>query len=298
MHAEILPVPLNKKAAVINYIREITVPELIKRDYSAEQVLLTLHRIGIWYAKPDILDREFVYKSYIAYYAGVDPMPTDMQALELKLLELKKEPQKFTSFCYYLKGNYRILGCFAPNPKLAKYVPETAEYFTGAIPLQSRDYQSQSNENQFYKYMSLVCSNFDNRFAETTTKNEIGETIADFYFWGMVMGHPFIGGNHRAFDRFIEYAFAKKGLEIYCPLNDTFNIPNDNPLNKIIYGERRRLLSQYGLENQKFNIQSWEDLSDWLTYQYKLNDLLFNNIGSDRFKFKTEEAGQSLLNWG
>lgn len=302
MFAEILPVSLEDKREVIGYIRQNLIPNLARTDYSSEQVLLILHRLGTWRVRPAIVETQVVIDGYSAFFAGVNPVPSDRLTLEKILTELHvKGSDRFTPYGNYLRGGYRILGCFAPNPEIAQYVPEAAEYFTGAIPLSTKDYQSPESPTYYppifniHKLMATICNTFDGRFESAIKEEKMAKAIADFYFWGLVMVHPFLGGNHRAYDRFIEYGFLKQGLCIETPLNETLNIPNSDPFNQALYSERRRLLVEAGLANQEFNLGRWKDMDKYLTYQHQLNDLLERCLIDDCVD--TEPAALALLAW-
>lgn len=300
MNAEILPVSLAEKAIVINYIHQTAIPSLVRRDYPSEQVLRILHRLGVWYSKPAIADQDFLNQSYIAFYADIEPIPLRKEELDREIAAIL-QPDKFTPYCYYLRGHYRILGCFAPNSKIAPFIPIANEYFTGAVPVQTKDYLHQESPLYYppifnvHKHMAIICDNFDNEFDIANNLREATKALADFYFWGLAIVHPFIGGNHRAYDRFIEYAFAKKGVHLIIPLNDTLNIPNDHPLNIALYQERRIFLEENGLDNQNFNMNGWKDKMRWLQYQQRLDEILTECL--HRHSTRTEQMAQAILNW-
>lgn len=301
MVTEILPVSLEKKAIVIDGIRNKLIPAFVKRDYPAEKALVILHCAGILYSKPETITHEFLRKSYIAYYAGVNPVPTHKEELDTLIVDIQHDTDKFTTYGYCLKKGYRILGCFAPNPEIGKFVPAANEYFTGATPLRNKDYHN--DETPFYhppvfnlhRFMGRICNDFDMRFNYAKTDQQIAEAIANFYYWGLVMCHPFTGGNHRAYDRFVEYAFATKGIEVRAPLNETLNIPNNSPFNVALYGERRRFLEETGLAGQDFNMKGWKDMEKWLEYQDRLNKELRNHIGKNDAQIT--DVAEALLSW-
>lgn len=301
MVTEILPVSLENKATVIKGIRDKLIPALIERDYPAEKVLAVLHRAGTIYSKPETLTHEFLRESYIAFYAGINPVPPHKEELDALIAILKYDTNRFTTYCYCLKGGYRILGCFAPNPEIGQFASDANEYFTGALPLRNRDYHY--DETPFYhppvfnlhRLMGRICNDFDYRFGYAKTDQDIAEEVARFYYWGLIMCHPFTGGNHRAFDRFVEYAFATKGIKVRVPLNETLNIPNKSPFNVALYKERRRFLEEAGLAGQEFDMKGWKDMESWLRYQDKLNQALRNHIEENDTRVK--KVTQALLSW-
>lgn len=302
MFAEILPVSLEDKRAVISYIRQNLLPSLVKPDYGSEQILFILHRMGTWRAKPAMVETQVVIDGYSAFFAGVNPVPRDRLTLDKILAELHVTgSDRFTPYGNYLRGGYRILGCFTPNPNIAQHVPEAAEYFTGAIALSTKDYQSPESPTYYppvfniHKLQATICDIFDSRFKSSQTADEVAKCIADFYFWGLVMVHPFLGGNHRAYDRFIEYGFLKKGLHMETPLNETLNIPNSDPFNRALYSERRRLLVEGGLADQEFNLGKWKDMDKYLRYQHQLNTLLERCLVDECVN--TKPVSSALLAW-
>lgn len=301
MYSEILPVSEEKKEIVVTNVKKHIIPALIGRDYPAEKSLKTLHRAGTWYSQPGTLEQNFLNETYIALYAGLFPLPRNPYVLIEHLNRIKKDKDRFKPYGYALKGCYRILGGFAPNTKISSIVEETSEEFTGAIPVRSKDYQKE--ESLFYyppvfnidRTMNLIGTNYDQASTNADSKELIATNVARFYFLGMAMVHPFIGGNHRGFDRFIEYAFAKKGIEVQLPQNNTLNIPNDDPVNTAIYTERRRLLASVDLEEQNFNLGTDEGIEGWLDYQNKLNQRLFNPSGLNNAKI--EDIASTILKW-
>jgi len=302
MTEEVLPVSLSEKERVINYIRNIFIPKQAERDDSSDKVLRVLHRIGVWGSKPDNIYTAPLTEGFIALYANIDPIPRDTIELHSAVSQIITEnDNRFSRFGNFVWGNYRILGCFAANLKLSEYAPETNTYFTGAIPISTRDYQHPTTPLYYppvfniHKIMAKITDQFDNRFAVASYPDEIAKTISDFYFWGLVMTHPFWGGNHRGYDRFIEYAFFKKGYKIEIPTNETLNIPNNDAFNLAIFKERRRLLNTAGINPSPFNLKGWRDLNAWLTYQHGLNEFLYSYINEDCAQ--TEVATQAMLKW-
>lgn len=303
MLGEILPVSLEDKGAVIQYTRNNLIPSLVGEDLDAERILLILHRIGTWRAKPLRTEAEGLADSYIALYAGINPVPKNRLELESELAKLQViDPERFSPYAVnYLKGNYRILGCFSPNQQMAQIAPETSEYFTGAIPVSTLDYHQPEGYIYFppifniHKLMAFICNTFDGRFTISRKPEDVAKTIVDFYFWGLMMVHPFLGGNHRAYDRFVEYGFSKKGLRKNVPLDNTLNISPSHPFNLALYKERGRLLKNNGFTGQNFNLSHWKELDKYLRYQHELNDFLFDCQASDCAN--TEEAAKALLSW-
>lgn len=299
MFNEILPVELNKKAVVVDNIRQHTIPSLIGRNYGAERVLKVLHRAGTWYASPGNLESDLLNDQYTAYYAGCS-VNAPRYEIEEKLTSLRKSCN-YRSFGYNMKGNYRILGCFPPNPSVGLIAPEANTSFTGAIPVLTKDYQKP--ESPFYyppifnieQLMGRVAGKFDRQFEEICGREEVAQAVADFYFWGLAMIHPFIGGNHRAFDRFIEYAFAKKGFPVQVPQNETLNIPNYEPFNLAISQERRRLVELANLQDVSFIGTDSTQMDEWLNYQHELNLNLNEFFIGGMAKMDNIAAG--LLNW-
>lgn len=299
---EILPVSLEDKFAAISYIRQDLIPDLVTKDYSSARCLLILHRVGTWQAKSGDIDTNVLIKTFTAFYGGIDPIPNSLLGLEKELAELMTAgPDKFIPSGSYMKGNYRILGRFAPNCMISKYVNTAQDYFTGAIPVSSHDYQNPDSPLYYPpilnidKLMSKISNKFDQEFVQANTLEEVAKTTADFYFWGLVMIHPFLGGNHRGYDRFIEYAFAKKGLEIKTPLNETLNIPNDDPFNLNLYQGRKLLLEETDLTSHSFNFNDKKDLVQWLEYQNRLYQIIDSHIDKDNQQ--ATEVAQAILDW-
>lgn len=302
MNEEILPVSLIDKEQVINYIRSTFIPKQAERDDLSEKVLKVLHRVAVWGSKPDNVYTVPLTEGFIALYANLSPIPRDAIELHSAVSQLISESEhRFSKYGNFVWGNYRILGCFAANPRFTACAPETETYFTGAIPISTRDYQHPTTPLYYppvfniHKIMAKITDQFDDRFMVATYPDEIAKNVADFYFWGLVMTHPFWGGNHRGYDRFIEYAFFKKGLKIETPANETLNIPNNDAFNLAVFKERRRLLNEAGINSRTFNLRGWKDLHEWLAYQHRLNEFLYTGLNEDCAQ--TEEAAQAMLRW-
>lgn len=299
MQAEILPVSLADKQTAIDYTRAALIPHLVESDFDSERVLRILHRVGTWRASLGTAESNMRIDGYIAFFGGADGVPTTLLDLETKLAELSTDSSRYSPYGYFIRGNYRILGCFAPNPLMAPYAPETAEHFVAAIPVNTQDYHNRVSPVYYppvfniHKLLNTVTTTFDNRIELVQTPEQLAKLVADFYFWGLVMLHPFLGGNHRAYDRFMEYAFAKKGLHLEAPLNETLNIPNNDPFNRTIFTERHRLLQQANLVAPDLNDP--QKKAKWLTYQHQLGEMIIDAINSDCAK--TEQAAKAILAW-
>lgn len=300
MHAEILPVPYEKKGLVIQHIRNNLIPALVERGEPAEKALKVLHRAGTRYARPADVEIEYRNLVHTAVYAGINPLPRYREDLE-QLLADKLGRQKCPGGSPVIKGHYRVLGVFTPNEQLAWYIPAAKQPFTGAIPVTTRDYHYP--ESPIYyppvinidKYMTILGDKADKQLHSAQNAEEIAEAVASFYFWGLSIIHPFIGGNHRGFDRFIEYAFAMKEIKISLPLDHTLNIPNNDPFNTAIYQERHRLLLEFGLEQEKPIGEGAKGRSRWLRYQSLLDQTLAEIIETN--SAHTEEIAQKMLRW-
>lgn len=301
MQSEILPDSIEDKSKTLTAIRGSLIPALTEKEYRAEKTLLILHRIGTFHAKRGSLEQDLLNEDYTAFYGGIDFTKLNRIQIQEQLQSLKSDSFRFSRFGPYYKGGYRILGCFSPDPRIAEFAPEAEEYFTGAIPIVTGDYQVDYSQPYFtpvfniHKLMNSISTNFDNRLSISETPEEIAQNTANFYFWGLAMVHPFIGGNHRAFDRFIEYSFAKKGFTLEIPLTQTLNIANDNPFNTAIFAERRALLNRWGFTNQDFSLRTEEGLNEWLEYQHSLNERLSECI--DTSCADTSNIAKAILNW-
>ncbi|KKR81368.1 MAG: hypothetical protein UU73_C0003G0070 [Candidatus Daviesbacteria bacterium GW2011_GWA1_41_61] len=302
MNKEILPVPYDKKLKVTEHIRNHLIPGFAHRGDHPERVLQILHRAGTWYAIPTDVEHEYRSLRHIAFYAGLEPIPSHKDLLAAKITqELDGRVDRYVPFYYYPKGNYRVLGLFAPNENIGWYIPEAKSYFTGALPVSTRDYHHP--ESPIYippvinidLFMSRISTYFEGEIVQACNLEEIASAIAKFYFWGLAIIHPFLGGNHRGFDRFLEWGFVQKGIPMRVPQNGTLNIPNDDPFNIAIFRERRRLLTEFGLEEEKPIRQGKTEQPKWLKYQRLLNKTIDEILPSDFIHNK--EIAQAMLNW-
>lgn len=302
MHSEILPVPYDKKDAAIRHIRGSLTPALVAKNKPAEEVLKILHRAGTWYARPADAESEYRNLVFTAFYAGIDPISRRKEDLEHQIADkLRRKTDRYKPAGPAIKGHYRVLGIFPPNEPLAWYIQTAKQPFTGAIPVKIKDYHHP--ESPIYhppvinidRLMAILGDNVDKQLTTAQSAEEIAEAVAGFYFWGLAIVHPFIGGNHRGFDRFIEYAFAKKGIRITLPSDNTLNIPNNDPFNIAIYKERRRLLVEFGLEQAKPIGEGAKDRPRWLRYQQLLDQTLGQIITTD--VAQTTEVAQRLMKW-
>lgn len=302
MQTEILPVSLEDKAAVTTYIRQNSIPSLVEKDLGAEKSLQILQRIGTWRSQLGTIESDHVISGYILFYGGINPLPEDAFEREQALAEfIARGNNQFSPLGNYLRGNYRVLGCFAPNVRLAEFAPEAGNYFTGAIPVSTANYRSPESPAYYppvfniHKPMASICTKYDDEIVHCDTPDEIAHAVVRFYFWGLVMTHPFLGGNHRGYDRFIELAFAAKDMPLLTPQNETLNIPNNDPFNLSLFEERTRLLKEANLDHQTFDLHGWKDVNDWLTYQHNLNEAFTDWLNDDSARL--DEAVAAILNW-
>lgn len=302
MYTELLPVSLEQKKTTINRIRNSTIPLLVNGEFTAESALHIFHYLATEDAQKGTIELEFLNDAYTAFFAGADKIPASKDQLDPILNELERAGnERFSHYGDIYQGDYRILGCFSPNKKLAKFNSELGEYFTASVPVSTRDYQYDDGPLYYppifniHKLMASVGSRYDNSMINANNIRQSANAVATFYFWGLAMVHPFLGANHRAFDRFLEYSFAKKGHRLNIPQNETLNIPNDNPFNVELYKTRREFLKGASLDRPRFNPKKPEDIKNWLLYQSELNKALNYGINNDAVKL--ESVTDALLDW-
>jgi hypothetical protein len=290
---EILPVPLADKAKMIQVAREHLIPELAARENDTERYLNLFHTLGTLHCPPLDFETALSMEGFISDYSGSEPMP---------LIEFEEtKPGRFTRYDNYVRGGYRILGTFPPNPKMAEYADPAKTYFLGGIPVSTKDYHLPDGPLYYppvfnlHKLMFTTATNFDSRYEAATSRKDVSQAIADFYFWGLVMIHPYIGANHRAFDRFLEYAFYRKGFDIKTPLDNTLNIPPQTRFNTAMFEERKRLLEMAGLSNP--NIPKGNIIHNpvWLSYQNTLNEFVTDGLNGSIAQ--TGEIADALYSW-
>lgn len=291
---EILPATPEQRRSIIHTARTIIIPDLVRENYPAERCLRIFHELGAIYSPPLPLESAKTIEGYIALFSGIQPSPfLDVEDLS---------PERFSRYDDYTRGGYRIIGVFPPNHELARYAEEANTYFLAATPVSTKDYHSQNNPHYYppvfniHRLMFMIGVSFDTRFELATSMEEVAQSIADFYFWGLAIIHPYLGGNHRAFDRFLEYAFYKKGFDVKPPIDKTLNIPPETRFNKEIYAERRRLLEQAGLSNCNFPERGLSIYNpDWLTYQHNLNEFIIESLNNG--SGQTGEIVDALMHW-
>lgn len=299
MYNEILAMPISQKAKVLGLTRERVFSYMSGRNLATEESLQLLHKSTTVFSDKLPLEQQFLHEWFIEFFKTGDASRISPDGIRLALEE--KELEKYTPDQDIARGNYRILGCFNPNPTLAVFNSEAENYFTAAVPVSTRDYLNHQFPLYYppifniHKMMSAVSNTFDNRIAQATANSEVAEHATNFYFWGLVMVHPFLGGNHRAFDRFLEYTFFQKGMELKLPLNETLNIPNDHPFNKELYRQRRKLLANSGLTKPSFNPKDLNDIPKWLKYHEKLNEVIAAYMESE--EILVSRAAKELVCW-
>ncbi len=293
MRSEILPVSIDHKRQLIDFARDSIIPSLSAGDYSAEHCLQIFHQVGTLHSPPLDLESAIVLEGYKALFAGVEPG---------ELLEFQQLHSDRFSHYDSVHGGYRILGCFPPNPRMAPFALEAENYFLGAIPVSTKDYHHPTAPDYYppifniHKLMFNIGLSFDTSYQQAMDMSDVSQAVAEFYFWGLVMVHPYLGANHRAFDRFTEYAFSKKGFNVRTPLDATLNIPKGSRFNLALYKQRKFILEQAGLAEPHFSTGKFSIYNpEWLTYQHQLGGVISDCLNERCVS--TDEVAEALMSW-
>lgn len=218
--ARAFDVESSKKLATQEWVRRSIIPKLIARQAGAERSLLVLHYASTW----NLQNNDKL------------PLPDRYQKVieELRVAEVKSDKEigrrskvKIDLPSERGRGRYRVL---------ADIMEDTNGEIRKQRIWQFRAIQHFTREEEFVyiapqKDIDLLMPKLSKEYdsMETMSRNPVDTALnlAFFYTIGNKLIHPFIDGNHRAFDRFLEYGFAKANIPFKIPQDQSGNIPKE-----------------------------------------------------------------------
>lgn len=219
------------KAATQDWVRTSIIPELVKRDYGSERVLNILH-----YTATYGLENQAVPTQFVAYREAADEMgllngvsSRESSKRVHKLMDNRDPDVKVRLAGKKARGRYRkIADVQIPRLDSDKKVPL---WRMRAIQVFTREGEMAyiAPQLKIDELMTSLGEEYDameTRGADGAL--DVAMRLAYFYTIGNRIIHPYEDANHRAFDRFLEYGFAKKGIPFELPQDETGNIPLDD----------------------------------------------------------------------
>lgn len=219
------------KAATQDWVRTSIIPELVKRDYGSERVLNVLHYTATYGLENQAVPTEFVaYREAAEEIGFLDGASSSKESSRRvhKLIDNRDPDIKVRLAGKKARGRYRKIG-YAQVPRLDpdKKIPlwrfRAVQVFTRegerfyVAPQMGVDTLMSSLGEEY----DMMDAQGDGGAVDTAMR------LAYFYAIGNKIIHPYEDANHRAFDRFLEYGFAKKDIPFNLPQDETGNIPID-----------------------------------------------------------------------
>lgn len=218
-----------RKLAAQEWVRRSIIPNLIERLTPTESALLYLHYAATW--KIENKDKSPLRLQH-QQILELSDFAKRMSGNQIERLSRQTARGQSPEIRIILppakgRGRYRTLGRIEiqnPNGDTTKetvWHSRAIEMFTREGP--RRYAVPQRNVDVL---MFKLCQAYD--YLEKQGGNNPVSTalrLAFFYTIGNLLIHPFIDGNHRAFDRFLEYGFAKSKIPFKLPQDSKSNIP-------------------------------------------------------------------------
>lgn len=221
-------VEVSSKLEVQDWVRESIIPKLIEREIPAERALLALHYAATWGLKSKeggstlrIRIQEILEES--EFYSG--ERPTTLRKLAKLVARGEAEDTRIIMPTKSGRGRYRLFGIVEEGTEDKARRDHVWHY--RAIQLFMREGEAAyiAPNRRIDGLMESLCAGYDELEKTGNQPVDVALRQAYIYLIGIHLVHPFIDGNHRAFDRFLEYGFKKAEIPLTLPQDQTGNIP-------------------------------------------------------------------------
>lgn len=289
-----------RKLATQEWVRRSIIPKLIKRLTPTEKCLLDLHYASTWGIGSEKSRPGFQHQQIFE----LSDYAREMSANRVVKLAQETAGHRHSSIQIILpsekgRGRYRVLGQIEIQNPNGGTTRETVWHFRG-IEIYTREGSREyvAPRQDVDVLMSKLCQAYDD-LEKQEGNNPVSTALrlAFFYTIGNVFIHPFIDGNHRAFDRFLEYGFTKSKIPFKLPQDSKGNIPFEEMFRIFSTNLLSNFLQENGLP--LFRTKPTRKTDD--AYQQKLIESIKSLIGkklSDPFYlyWYATIAGE-LLKW-
>lgn len=219
----------NQKFTTQEWVRQSIIPKLIEREAPAERSLLALHYASTWNLQNnDRLPPSRRYEEVVRELRSGQGEP-DRQIVgpTWRIIDGGDPKVKISLPPERGRGRYRVLGDIEEdvNGKLRKqriWQFRAIQQFT-----RDGEFAYIAPQKDIDLLMHKLSQEYDNIEAMSKNPVDTALNLAFLYTIGNKLIHPFTDGNHRAFDRFLEYGFAKANISFKLPQDQSGNIPKE-----------------------------------------------------------------------
>jgi hypothetical protein len=200
------------KLATQKWVRQSIFPKLIEKRLPAEISLLTLHNTSTW---------------RLSNQEALSPDQCRQKTLDqIRILGIKNKDIQITPSIKKDRGTYRLLSDIKQKGINGEEIKQHIWSFRAIDIITSQgSFAYIAPQQEIDSLMYDLCQIYDSLETKSNNPVDVALRLAFMYGIGENIIHPFLDGNHRAFDRFLEYGFEKAGIEFKLPQDNTANIP-------------------------------------------------------------------------
>ncbi len=268
------------KAQTQQWVRESITPRLVAANADTERALRVLHYASTWNLN-----------------SSGTTEAEKMDELAQKLGVQSSETVQITPSPRSERGRYRLIGSVRFKDGASERTQSASRFRAVQIFTRMGEMGYVTPNRDIDILMDQLCRNYSALEVTGNHPVKLAMRLAYFYTIGTLFIHPFADGNHRAFDRFLEYAFSKAGRKIKLPQDETGNIP---------YADRFRILTTNTLTNflsrkdlSLFNVQPPDDFLT--SYDVRLNqslrELISSRLNDPFYRFFYAATAREILKW-
>jgi len=219
----------NQKFTTQEWVRQSIIPKLIERQAPSERSLSVLHYASTWNLQNN--DRLPLSRRYeeVVRESSLARGKSDRQINKMtqQIIDSTHSKVKISLPSERGRGRYRVLGDVEEdlNGKLRKQ--RIWEFRAVNMIIRQGTFSYITPQKDVDGLMSKLCQEYDSLEARSEEPADNAINLAYFYTIGNKLIHPFVDGNHRAFDRFLEYGFAKANIPFSIPQDQSGNIPKE-----------------------------------------------------------------------
>jgi hypothetical protein len=261
------------KTATQRWVRSQIFPRLAERGYSSEKNLKILHRASTWgiEGREERLLVAEVYdileKNGLGYLSAKE---------KLAIASGQEHPLVRVVYPPSIRGRYRLRSRIIVSTPGGGVVKN--DWASRAIHVKARgqDFAYDAPHLELDELMGRLCQGYDLLAEKIEDPESLAISLGYFYSIGKNLIHPFFDGNHRAFERFLEFEFYKRNLELDMPQDESSNIPLNDPIRTWVAEVMINFLRVNSLD--LFSIDSRPSLEMREVYQKRLRASLLRTI--------------------